>query len=84
MACGVLKLSRQGYYQWLADTFCQRDWDDAHLINAAFDALLKNPGFGYRIIADELADQGVVASENRMWCLCSIQGIFSITPKSVA
>lgn len=81
VACGVLKLSRQGYYQWLAEPFCQRDWDDAHLINAAFDAHLEDPGFGYRFIADELADQGFIACENRVWRLCSIQGIFSIHSK---
>jgi putative transposase len=81
VACGVLKLSRQGYYQWLAEPFCQRDWDDAHLINAAFDAHAEDPGFGYRFIADELADQGFIASENRVWRLCSIQGIFSIHSK---
>jgi putative transposase len=81
VACGVLKLSRQGYYQWLAEPVCQRDWDDAHLINAAFDAHAVDPGFGYRFIADELADQGFIASENRVWRLCSIQGIFSIHSK---
>lgn len=81
VACGVLGLSRQGYYQWLAEPFCQRDWDDAHLINAAFDAHAEDPGFGYRFIADELADQGFIASENRVWRLCSIQGIFSIHSK---
>lgn len=75
VACGVLNLSRQGYYQWLAEPFCQRDWDDAHLINAAFDAHAEDPGFGYRFIADELADQGFIASENRVWRLCSMQGI---------
>ena len=81
VACGVLKLSRQGYYQWLAEPLCQRDWDDAHLINAAFDAHAEDPGFGYRFIADELADQGFIASENRVWRLCSMQGIFSIHSK---
>jgi hypothetical protein len=34
MACRVLGLSRQGYYQWLADPVCQRDCDDAHAIDA--------------------------------------------------
>ena len=76
-----LGLSRQGYYQWLAEPFCQRDWDDAHLINAAFDAHAEDPGFAYRFIADELADQGFFASENRVWRLCSMQGTFSIHSK---
>ena len=35
-----------------------RDWDDAHLINAAIDIHHDDPGFGYRFIADELHRQG--------------------------
>lgn len=81
VACRVLGFSSKGYYKWLKAPVSQRDWDDAHLINAAFDAHLEDPGFGYRFIADELADQGFTASENRVWRLCSMQGIFSIHSK---
>jgi putative transposase len=31
----------------------QRDWDDAHLINAVLDIHAADPAFGYRFIADE-------------------------------
>jgi len=81
VACRVLGLSTQGYYQWLKKPVCQRDWDDAHLIDAALDIHLDDPGYGYRFIADALADQGMVASENRVWRLCSTQRIFSLHSK---
>jgi len=77
VACRVLGLSRQGYYKWLTEPVCQRDYADAYLINAALAIHADDPGFGYRFIADELADQGIVASENRVWRLCSVQRIFS-------
>lgn len=43
--------------------------------------MLRTLANGYRFIADELADMGFNASENRVWRLCSIQGIFSIHSK---
>jgi len=58
-----------------------RDWDDAHLINAAVDIHADDPGYGYRFIADELAEHGIAASENRVWRLCSLQRIFSLHAK---
>ena len=36
-----------------------RDWDDAHLINAAIAIHHDDPEFGYRFITDELADAQV-------------------------
>ncbi len=39
VACRVLGLSRQGYYQWLKDPVSQRDWDDAHLINVVLSSM---------------------------------------------
>jgi hypothetical protein len=38
-----------------------RDWADAHLINAAIDIHHGDPEFGYRFIADELPARGVTA-----------------------
>jgi len=78
VACRVLGLSTQGYYQWAKNPLCQRDWDDAHLIDAALDIHADDPGYGYRFITDELAQAGIVASENRVWRLCSAQRIFSL------
>jgi transposase InsO family protein len=81
VACRVLGLSTQGYYQWLKNPVSQRDWDDAHLIDAARDIHADDPGYGYRFIADELAELGIVASENRVWRLCSAMRIFSLHSK---
>ncbi|MGW5645171.1 hypothetical protein ACWEV3_37350 [Saccharopolyspora sp. NPDC003752] len=54
MTCRALRISRQAYYQWRRDPASQRDWDDAHLINAALDIHADDPAGGYRFIADEL------------------------------
>src|SRR5215208_7162723 len=60
-------------------TLCSsdRDWEDAHLINAAIDIHHDDPEFGYRFIADELAGHGIRASRNRVNRLCSQQRLFS-------
>ncbi|OLZ43463.1 transposase, partial [Amycolatopsis coloradensis] len=78
VTCRVLGISRQAYYQWLSAPVSQRDWDDAHLINAALDIHADDPADGYRFVADELAQRGFAASENRVWRICSMQQIFSI------
>lgn len=77
VTCRVLKIAKQPYYRWLADPVSARDWDDAHLIDAARDAHKDDATFGYRLIADELADLGFEASERRVWRLCSQNGIVS-------
>ena len=43
----------------------ERDWADAHLVNAALDIHADEPAFGYRFIADELPGKGLAAGENR-------------------
>ena len=63
VACRVLGLSRQGYYQWLADPVSQRDWDDAHAIDALLDIHADDPTLGYRFLTDELGDAGITASD---------------------
>lgn len=77
VSCRVLGFSRQAYYSWLADPVCQRDWDDAHLINAAIDLHAADPGLGYRLIADDLPEKGITAGENRVHRLCKLQRIRS-------
>jgi putative transposase len=78
VTCRVLGFSKQAFYKWQAAPVSQRDWDDAHLINAAIDIHHDDPEFGYRFIADELADQGVLASRNRVNRLCSSQRLWSV------
>jgi hypothetical protein len=48
----------------------QRDWDDAHLINAALESHAEDSGDAYRFIADELAELGFIASEI-VWGACA-------------
>ncbi len=78
VTCRVLGISRHACYQWRSSPVSQRDFDDAHLINAALDIHADDPPDGYRFIAGELARHGFTASENRVWRICSIQQIFSL------
>ena len=78
VTCRVLGFSKQAFYQWKTDPVSQRDWDDAHLINAAIDIHHDDPEFGYRFIADELAEHGVRASRHRVSRLCSSQRLWSV------
>lgn len=73
----MLKISRQAYYHWLAEPVPQRDWDDAHAINALRQIHEDDPTLGYRFLTDELGDVGITASENRVWRLCSTAGVFA-------
>lgn len=77
VACRVLGFSKQAYYQWLRSPISDRDWEEAHLINAARDVWDEDPCQGYRLITDELVDDGWVVSERRVWRVCSQEGIFS-------
>jgi transposase InsO family protein len=81
VTCRVLKIAKQPFYRWLKNPISTRDWDDAQLTNAAVDTHAEAPTFGYRLIADELSDLGFVASERRVWRLCSQQRIVSATTR---
>jgi putative transposase len=81
VTCRVLGFSKQAFYQWRADPVTQRDWDDAHLINAATTIHHDDPEFGYRFIADELPDRGITASRNRVNRLCTQQRLWSVHSK---
>jgi transposase InsO family protein len=79
VTCRVLGFSTQAYYRWLADPVSQRDWDDAHLLNAIIDVHRDDPEFGYRFIADEVHRLGHKGSENRIQRLCALQQVTSST-----
>ncbi|WP_459545790.1 IS3 family transposase [Nocardia sp. X0981] len=81
VTCRVLGFSTQAFYKWKRCPVSQRDWDDAHLINAALDIHADDPAFGYRFIADELPARGIRAGENRVHRLCSAQRIRSVFAK---
>jgi transposase InsO family protein len=78
VTCRVLGFSKQAFYKWQAEPVSQRDWDDAHLVNAAVDIHHDDPEFGYRFIADELVEKGVRASRNRVNRLCTSQRLWSV------
>jgi transposase InsO family protein len=81
VTCRVLGFSKQAFYKWRTNPVSQRDWDDAHLINAAYDIHHDDPAFGYRFIADQLHERGLTAGENRVARLCSQQRIWSVFAK---
>lgn len=81
VTCRVLGFSTQAFYKWRKAPLSQREWDDAHLINAARDIHADDPAFGYRFIADELPSRGITAGENRVARLCSQERIWSIFAK---
>jgi transposase InsO family protein len=82
VTCRVMGFSKQAFFAWQRNPVSQRDWDNAHLINAAVAIHGDEPAFGYRFIADEIeAEAGITASERRVWRLCSQQRIWSVFSK---
>jgi transposase InsO family protein len=82
VTCRVLKFSKQAFFKWRANPVSRRDWDNAHLTNAAVDLHRDDPAFGYRFISDEIeAESGLSASERRVWRLCSDQRLWSVFSK---
>lgn len=81
VTCEVLGFSRQAFYKWQNLPVSDRDWDDAHLVNAIVDAHRDDPEFGYRFLADELERGGHRAPENRVHRLCREHRIWSTTTR---
>jgi len=81
LTCRVLGFSKQAFYKWQANPVTDREWADAHLINTALGIHADDPAFGYRFIADQLAERGITASENRVQRLCQQEQIWSVFAK---
>jgi transposase InsO family protein len=81
LTCGVLGFSPQAFYKWKRRPCSDRDWADAHAINAIVDLHADDPEFGYRFIADELEHTGHRSCERRVWRLCRQQRVWSTTTK---
>ena len=77
VACRVLGFSTQGYYKWLKEPVCDRDRDDAEVINVLHDLHQDDPTLGYRFLKDELEHEGTICSENRVHRLCRIGGLWA-------
>ena len=82
VTCLVLGFSKQAFYRWCKNPVSQRDWNNAHLMNAAVDIHANDPAFGYRFISDEIeSESGIAVSERRVWRLCSEQRLWSVFSK---
>ncbi|WP_253705481.1 IS3 family transposase [Brachybacterium sp. P6-10-X1] len=66
----VLKLSRQPYYRWRKQQVTDAGLVEAYRVNALFDAHRDDDTFGYRLLADEAADDGEVMSGRTAWRIC--------------
>lgn len=75
VTCRILRFSKQGYYFWLKSPITVRDWEQAKIVNVARNISKENPGFGYRLIGDELQNRGFSACERTVWSLCSTNSI---------
>lgn len=75
VACRVLGFSEQGYYKWKRQPVSAREQEDQRIITLLRALHADDPQLGYRFLADELAAQGVAASERRVWRLCHLAGI---------
>ncbi|QZQ56707.1 DDE-type integrase/transposase/recombinase [Curtobacterium sp. TC1] len=80
VTCRVLGFTKQAFHAWRKNPVSRRDWENAHLTNAAVDAHRDDPTFGYRFITDDLR-AGLLVSERRVWRLCSQQRLWSLHAK---
>ena len=46
LTCGVLGFSTQAFYKWHARPVSDRDWADAHVVNAIVDVHADDPSSG--------------------------------------
>ncbi|MEW6932236.1 IS3 family transposase [Trueperella pyogenes] len=73
VAVRVVKFSRHAFYKWLV-----RERKDIDICKAIREIHDDDPEFGYRLIADELADRGYQLSELCVWRLCFRAQVFSV------
>lgn len=79
--CATLGVSRSSYYHAAQPTATQRcDQEIGALIEAIFKRHLRR--YGYRRIAQELADQGVVCAPERIRRIMAQRGLRALQPKN--
>lgn len=84
VTCSVLGFGNNGYYLWRARQVTERDWFDADLVNEALGIHADERTLGYRFIACELPEQGIIAGENRVQRMCGGASVFArCSPESV-
>lgn len=74
----MLGFSKQAFYKWRQCPVTDRDWADAHLINAAIDIHHDDPETGYRFITEEPHYGGIVAGRKRVNRLSNRQRLCSV------
>ncbi len=84
VACRVLGFTKQAFYAWRAEPVSQRDWDDAHLINAARDIHHDDPEFGHRFIATSCPPAGSLPALTGSPGCALKSGSGRCTPRSAA
>ncbi len=78
VTCRVLGFSKQAYYAWRAASVTDREWHDAHLINAAVDIHHDDPEFGYPVHHRRTRPPRSSADRNPVARLCSLQRLRSV------
>jgi putative transposase len=81
VTCGVLKLSRQPYYRWLAHPITDAEMRAAYRANALYEAHQDDPEFGHRLLADEARDTGEPMADRTAWRICRDNGWWSVFGK---
>lgn len=84
VSCRVLKLARQPYYRWLADSVTTSELVEAYRANALYDAHQDDPEFGHRLLADEARAAGEPMSDRTAWKIASENAWFSAFGKKKA
>jgi len=77
VTCRVLNIARQPYYRWRARPVTAAGLERAYRANALFDAHRDDPEFGYRFLADEARDAGLLMADRTAWRICSSMGWWS-------
>src|SRR5436190_118122 len=70
VTCRVLNIARQPYSRWRARPVTATELERAYRANALFDAHRDDPEFGYRFLADEARDAGVLMADRTAWRIC--------------
>ncbi len=81
VTCRGLGFTKYRFYKWWANPVPSLDWNEALVINAAYDVPIDDPEFGHLFIADELQTSGHEVSKRRVWRLCYQQELSSNTLK---
>lgn len=81
VSCRVLLLARQPYYRWVADPVTPTEIVWAYRANALLNAHREDPELGYRLLADEVRENGEGMCDRIAWQITSTYGWWSVFGK---